>query len=383
VRLSTFLILCIALAFVVAGCISPWLRSAKIAMNEKDWDRALTSLEQELSRNPGSANALYLKGVCFAEMKDWKQMSDFFDQALEADTADTYTDRISKRRKRNLYRFMNRGINELDSAKWDSVVTDFGHDPGYLAQLDYARHETALAYFDTALVIDPYSMDLRRNAVYLSYEAEMFDRAMKYGTKAVVDERDQDTTLAIREVMMLTYKELENYDEMLMLAKEITRVFEKGKNSRDDGAYLRAFQTILDEYQRIENDEAAVKAANEALKRFPENNDIRKYYAYLLVKLEKFDDAEKVYLEVLAQLPDDFEANLYIGTVLVNKNVPENSDAENKEFLLKAIPYLEKAVEMQPESIPALRNLMAAYYNSGQDAKGIKIVDKIKALGSE
>ncbi|NQT34260.1 tetratricopeptide repeat protein [bacterium] len=108
------LILITLCAFVITGCISPEMRSARIAINENDWERALISLDQELARNPGNAEAYWRKGQCYMKLNDYKMMSTYFDSSLAASEA--FKDTIVYYRQRLVKRYIDKSSTAYDLA---------------------------------------------------------------------------------------------------------------------------------------------------------------------------------------------------------------------------------------------------------------------------
>ncbi|MFN3821441.1 MAG: hypothetical protein ACK4OO_03830, partial [bacterium] len=67
---------------IMAGCISPELRSARISIQEKDWERALSQLELERQRVTPSAEVYYLMGYCYENLNRLDLMSAYYDSSL-------------------------------------------------------------------------------------------------------------------------------------------------------------------------------------------------------------------------------------------------------------------------------------------------------------
>jgi len=148
-------------ALVMAGCISPELRTARISINEKDWNRAIRSLDSEIARDSVSAEAYFLKGLCYEQLNDWQKMSESYSKSLEI--SDQFADRIKQSRRMIYARYVNRGVAALDSAAWEKKKAEIGDDEEALAAADRERHATALANVDTAIMVDPGNIDLYRD----------------------------------------------------------------------------------------------------------------------------------------------------------------------------------------------------------------------------
>ena len=103
-----------------------------------------------------------------------------------------------------------------------------------------------------------------------------------------------------------------------------------------------------------------------AIKSYPKNDDIKRTYAALLIAEGEEKDRAKGYRmfqELQARYPDDYEANAYMATFFIEKaNAkrekldPMLGDKQYKEIedaviaeLEKAYPFVKKAYEKQPE----------------------------------
>lgn len=113
------------------------------------------------------------------------------------------------------------------------------------------------------------------------------------------------------------------------------------------------------------------------------------------------DEAVEVYLKSLAIKADYFDANYNLGALYFNKAVqmvneandmwkPRMSKAESakqkeledggKAMFSTALPYLEKALEIEPEDRETLRSLRDIYARVGMDEKMLEVSAKLKSL---
>ncbi len=328
----------------VVGCISPELRSARIALNEKDYQRALKQADLELVRFPGSAEAYFIKGYCYGKLGDLALMSQYYDSSLVY--APTFKNRIDEERKNFVGRYLRRFNEKFDLQQYDS----------------------ALAYIDTAIIINPYDAILYQQAAVAAYNADLNDNALKYAQKALALEPPTQKDLPTRQVIMEIAYRQENFEQVIKMAKEIMSLI-NDPLSDTTGVYLRAFDMLLASYEQKEEYDAAEKALADLLSLFPGRNDILLNLALMKLRKSDYDGAAAVYQKVLVNAPDDFTANLNLGTILVNQSK-----------WVEAIPYLKKAHEIDPTNRIAVQNLMAAYFNTDQDALGLEMKAKLDAL---
>ena len=111
--------------------------------------------------------------------------------------------------------------------------------------------------------------------------------------------------------------------------------------------------------------------------------------------LGKFEQAETAYMRALELKPDYFDANYNLGALYFNKAVAMVNDAnsippnEYKKYeaaiaeanavFEKALPYLEKAHEVNPEDMGTLQSLKSIYIRMNMEEKRIEIQEKIDA----
>ncbi len=341
-RLSITLVIAI---FLIAGCISPEMRTARIAINETDWERALSALDAELARTSGSAEAFYLKGHCYEKLSDWERMSLYYDSSLTV--SNQFETKIHDSRLRLVSRYYNRS-----SAAYDS-----------------SRFEQALVELDTAIIIDPHDPLLYRQAAITAYYGDLFDVAAGYAMKSIELEKDGEKNLSVREVMLAISRSREEHNETIRWAQELMSEIDP---TEDIDSYLRAYDALVAAYMSLGENDKAQEVTKEAINLFPDQIELKMNLALLMIKRKNYDAASGIYYEVLAMDQDNFDANLNIGTILVNEDRWE-----------EAIPYLERAHRTDPQNLITVQNLMAAYYNSEQYEKGEEMKNKLDALTGE
>lgn len=342
--MKTTILTLIAIIFVatVAGCISPDLRTARIAMNEKAWDRAMTALEKELQAKPNNAEALWRFGRCYEQLRNWQNMSNYYDKSLQV--SEMFKQRIEDSRLVLVREYLLKS-----DAK--SKADDFN---------------LALTYSDTALIIDPHNIELYRNAAVVAFNGEMLDIAMQHATRAIDMESEGDKDINVRKILLAVNSKQKNSEESLKWARDLMSLVNPHE---EQNTYMSALDAIVEAYEGMNESAKAEEMILKAIEFFPENVDLKMNLAVLKIHAEDLDGAAEVYLKVIALDPDNFDANLNLGTILL----------KNKKWL-EAIPYLENTHKQNPENLAAMTNLIKAYYESGQEDKGKEMVKKLEAL---
>lgn len=148
------------------------------------------------------------------------------------------------------------------------------------------------------------------------------------------------------------------------------------KASPDDNTLIL---TELDLYLRLKDYTTYTKLVNEALEKNPTNIDLIFNLGVISAEGGKLDEAEKYYRRAIEIDPNYFNANLNLAELKlrgdekwVNEiNKLGTSEKDNKRYeVLKGereknfkaiLPYLEKAVQIQPDNDAAKKTLLSVY----------------------
>ena len=104
----------------------------------------------------------------------------------------------------------------------------------------------------------------------------------------------------------------------------------------------------------------AVKEWREALKFAPGNPYVKRELAIALSESGSLAEARTLFQELLRQDPNSGSLNYFLGDVILSAQKPQ-----------EAIPYLQKAVAVDPQFLPTQKSLGLAYLQMGQTEKAI------------
>lgn len=139
----------------------------------------------------------------------------------------------------------------------------------------------------------------------------------------------------------------------------------------------------------------AEKVLADAIALDPSNKELHYVVGTIYEGQERYEEAEKAYKKVLALDPNHSNALLGLGAVYFNKAANLNADINDlgmgdpKEELLRsemvenfknALPYLEKANELNPNNKEILNSLRQAYYKTGNEEKAMELKKKMDAI---
>lgn len=142
---------------------------------------------------------------------------------------------------------------------------------------------------------------------------------------------------------------------------------------------------LINQYIRSGKNEEAIEYLQIALEKEPNNvqliNVMGKVYEQGFKDMAK---AEECFRKALEIDPTDSESTIDLGRIYFNKAVALQSESNNldpqspqavendkkaKELFRQALPYFEKATELEPDNTEYLMALRGIYYNLGDEAK--------------
>jgi len=122
-------------------------------------------------------------------------------------------------------------------------------------------------------------------------------------------------------------------------------------DSDDPDTVLIGLQVL----QTAERWSDAEREAEAALRRFPDDRDILFARAASLERLDRFEEAEEAFLDLVASDPDDANAANYLGYLWADRDVR----------LEEALDLISRAVEVDPENPAYLDSLGWVHYRLG------------------
>lgn len=310
-----FILLFLWVTFSAYQCASTEITSARLYIQQKNWDKAEEVLKKEITKNPQSEDGWYLTGVVKHERRDYLGMQEAFQQALKI--GKKYEKEINNFLKASWAENYNEGVNYFNAANRAS-------DP------DSAKifRQKAINAFNIAIKMQPDSNDTYRNLVY---------------TYLIVG--DLDGALIPTKKWVNQTKSLESYQILTELyytqAEQLMNKYYSSKNSQDSIEAIKL-------YEKTE------EVASEGLNIYKNDGNLNSFLFNTYVSLGRRDLALKKAKEAVDQNPDDKFTNYNYGTMLL----------EAKQYE-EALKYFKKSLELDPKYENALYNIAACYINWG------------------
>ncbi len=356
--------LLILTAGLFCGCQPKEVTSARLYFRNNDWNRAIEQLEQAVKLYPNNPEAHFLLGQAYGRKERFKEMVREFDLSLKL--SNKFAVPIAAESERYWVEKYNAAIIALDKEQYTeaenylltAILIDTSKYEGYkkLAAIYLLtnRTEKSLALYERLLKDDPQNIDLLSSIANIYYSQQRYQEAVSVLNKILSvapDHRDALANLAL------------SYDAL---------------GQRESAA--RAFELAL--------------AAN------PLDVDLIFLFGEHHYRAENYPRAIQLFERVLELRANDFDAAANIGSAYLS--IAENlrqklqnatlgpdslTPAEIRQLkhdaidnYKKSIPYLEKALELQPNQPNLWRNLGVAYVNSGQKQRGEEAFLKVEDL---
>ena len=262
-----------------------------------------------------------------------------------------------------------------------------------VAAFNEENYEKAMKSFEQILAIeqtpvykaeDPNAIDtvIIFNAGLAAYNAQKYDKAIEYYRQAAKYKYNGAKTYSL-----ISSSYLQNQDTLGAL-----NVLQEGlKEYSDNGSLL---VEVINIYLNANKVDDAMKYLDIAISQDPKNSSYYFAQGTLYDKLQKTDEATNSYMKAIEFKADYFDAYYNLGALYYNKGVkqvdvansipsnqPEKYEEEKNKADIefkKAIPYMEKAHEINPTDKFTMESLKTLYYRLKMLDKHAEIVEKMK-----
>ena len=298
VNIFTAIVLGAFLTFTGFQCSSTELTSAKLYIQQKNWDKAIEVLNKEVAKNPKSDEGYYLLGATYAEKENMDKMIESFDKSLEV--SKKYEKEIKSSKKYHWANFFNKGVAFFNRAAQQT-------DPDSAALMN---NKSTYA-FDQAIKLEPDSIDAYKNLAYVYMNMQKYDEAIPNFMKLIGE---------VRKGLETFFSFDKNY-----IGKSETYLI--GKLGQPD--------------KKVET---TYKSSNSTM------------YVYESKSLDVYIEGNMVVGYTLISEPNSHRGNVdaykYVGQIYYNKGVVERDKYENSKIAadsIAALDYFNKAISMLEE----------------------------------
>ena len=260
------------------------------------------------------------------------------------------------------------------------------------AVLEYEKDSMEASYEDFTDIIDLYDLPVMSGIpmdTLILYNA---------GRTAIESDHNKEAVGFFEKLDEMNYNEPYVYvylEQSLMAIGDTAKAvqyIDKGFNKYPDNQAI--MNEMINYYITTGQTDQALKLLDVAKQKDPNNVSYVFAEAAMYDRIGDADKAEEISLQCLDMNPDFYDAAYNIGVLFYNKAVKYYEEAsrtsDNAEFqkletegddmLKDAIPYMERASQIDPNDIYSLQNLKNMYYRLEMTDKYEEVVKKLEAL---
>lgn len=306
------------------------------------------------------------------EKIDTSEIEKMFEEGVEAlklsketDTRGKYEDKINMYAQMHRVQYFNMGLDAFENKKYQIATAGFGASAVYA---EIMGDVDSNAYF---------------NAGLSAYYAEDWENVEEFFKKCTDINHRVGTSASY---LSDAYIKQEKYEEGEKVFKEI---LEKNPGNKD------VMISLINIYLPQGKKDEAEKVLTDAIALDPNNKSLHYVVGTVYEGQENYEKAAEAYKKVVELDPEYTDAYLGLGAVYFNIAAEYNNKindlmpgdpkedeykAKMKENFEKALPYLEKADELNPNNKDILNSLKQVYYKLEMTDKFKETKAKIDAL---
>ncbi len=342
-KLFIVVFLMLGMMFMGYQCGSTEITSAKLYIQQKNFDKAIEVLQKEITKNPKSDEGYYLLGYVYGEQNNYPDMVKAYNSSLGISNA--FAKNIDDSKKYFWAQAFNRGVN-LYQRGVKSTDTDS-------AKVFYDK---SIADFQSAIMIEPDSVDTYKNLAFVYLSKGDNNAAIDPLKKLIEKHKGVDGYKFLGEIYYVNGNNLKTQgkvDEAKVEFNKSIDVLQEGlKLYPNDSDILL---TLSNSYIGADRTAEAIEPFRKGVEAEPENKYYRYNYGVLLLGAENYAEAEQQFKKAIEIDPnyDNAIYNLGVTYIKWGNYLNKKADAEGKmsdEYKTKyqaALPYLEKAVQMK------------------------------------
>jgi tetratricopeptide (TPR) repeat protein len=380
-----FLIIALLFGIIFMGfqCSSTELTSARLYIQQKNFDKALEVLQDEIANNPKSDEGYYLIGYVYGEKGEMEKMIESFDQSIAI--SNKFSKEITESRAYHWANSFNKGVNLFQRG---NKTVDEDSSKMYF---DMSVNE-----YQNAIMMQPDSAETYRNLAFVYLTMGNNEASIEPLQKLVEIEKSEDGYQYLGEVYytlasnkMIDFKNdgnLQDSTEAVEMYNKAIDILEEGRKMYPENADMLV--ALSNSYIGANKIDVAMDAFKEGVEKEPDNKFYRYNYGVLLLGAELYEDAETQFLKAI-ELDSEYENAIYNIAVTyvkwgteINKKAEEQgviSEDYKKKYEL-ALPYLEKVVEIDQENAQIWELLGKVYSVLGMQEDATNAFNKADEL---
>ncbi len=380
-----FIVISFIIGMVLTGfqCSSTELTSAKLYIEQGNFDKALDMLQKDVEKNPKSDEGYYLMGHVYGELNDLEKMVSSFDKSLAI--SDKFGAKIGEQKAFHWGNNFNKGVSNFQRGNNTT-------DPDSTTIF----YDRSIKFFKDATLVEPDSADNYRNLAFVYLSAGRTEEAIDPLKKLIELEKSEDgyqylgevyyTLGANKNIDFTNSTNLQDSIDALAHYNDAIDVLEEGRNLYPENTDILV--TLSESYVGANKTEVAMDAFKASVEAEPNNQHFRYNYGVLLLNANRYEEAEEQFTKAL-EIDPEYENSIYnLGVTYVKWGTQMNEDAEEQGIISEdykqkyelALPYLEKVVELDPTNAQMWEILGKVYSVLGMQEEAGNAFDKADQL---
>jgi len=269
----------IGMVFTGFQCSSTELTSAKLYIDQDNFDKALEMLQKDVEKNPKSDEGYFLMGHVYGELGELGKMVSAFDNSRSI--SNKFETKIGEQKAYHWANNFNKGVNNFQRG---NNVTDPDS-----ATIFYDR---AIKFFEDAALIEPDSADNYRNLAFVYLSSGRTEDAVDPLKELIERNKSEDG-----------YQYLGDVYHTLGANKNID--FKNDNNAQDSidaAAYFNSAIDVLEEGRNL----------------YPENTDILVSLSESYIGANKIEVAMDAFKAIVEADPNNHHFRYNYGVLLLN-----------------------------------------------------------------
>jgi len=382
-RILTVVALLAGMIFSGFQCSSTELTSARLYIQQKNFDKAIQVLKMDVEKNPKSDEGWFLLGHTYGEIGDMDSMITAYNKSLGI--SNKFEPQIIDSKNYHWANSFNNGVNLF--RRGNNTTNEDSSKIFY---------DKSINAFQMAALIQPDSADSYKNMAFVYMSSGRNELAIEPLQELVDRKKELDGYRYLGEIYYTMginknaeYKKTGNASDSVEAAENFDKailVLEEGVVIHpNDGEITRILNASYIENGRIEE---ALKSSKLLVESEPDNETYRYNYGVILLQTNDFTGAEEQFLKALEINPDYENAAYNLGLTYVKWGTDLKAKEEETEIYTdediekysKALPYLEMIVEKDAENAEIWELLGKVYSILSMQDKAMDAFNKADQL---
>jgi tetratricopeptide (TPR) repeat protein len=350
--------LSLLLALIVVRCSSQEYTSAKLYIQQLEWEKAEEFLIKALAVEPDNPEISYQLGyhIYGLQKKDWKMMNESFDKALSIDP-----NKKILGQPKTVKEFVVMARAQFWAEVYNKGVAQFNNYRNSNTENKDAELQKSINTFITSSEIKP---DEAQSYLMLStclFIAGDQEGSEDYIIKAVkLSPDDANINLTAGQIFM----QKQEFEEALPYIKKAVEL---------DPSNTKSIRNLAQIYYDTGNMEKSIETYEDAINKETDRKvkaDLYFNLGILYNRVDNFEEAEFNFMNALDENPDDVEAIMGMAQVF-----------ENAEKWRKAEKFYRELISIDPDNPEHYRGMSRIKLQQGEPDQSKRFLDKAKALG--